>query len=72
MLGTTTFDERLGVIEVATDGTAAAVTEMLGRLEAAKTPAAKLSVHRPSLDDVFLSLTDKERDLVSVATTIVR
>ncbi len=61
LLGTTTFDERLGVIEVATDGTAAAVTEMLGRLETAKTPAAKLSVHRPSLDDVFLSLTDKER-----------
>ena len=52
---------RENVIEVATDGTAAAVTEMLGRLEAAKTPAAKLSVHRPSLDDVFLSLTDKER-----------
>lgn len=56
----TTVNERLGVIEVATDGSATAVSEMLGRLQAADTPAAKLSVHRPSLDDVFLSLTDKE------------
>ena len=60
LLGTSIIDERLRVIEVATDGTAAAVTEMLGRLEAAQTPAAKLSVLRPSLDEVFLSLTDKE------------
>jgi hypothetical protein len=30
---------------------------MLSRLEDAGTPAVKVSTHRPSLDDVFLSLT---------------
>ena len=30
---------------------------MLGHLEAAGAPALKVSTHRPSLDDVFLSLT---------------
>jgi ABC-2 type transport system ATP-binding protein len=51
-------DERLFVLELATDGSAAAVRSVLGRLEAAGAPAAKVTVHRPSLDDVFLALTD--------------
>ena len=34
---------------------------MLGRLEAAGAPAPKVSTHRPSLDDVFLSLTGDRR-----------
>ena len=53
-------DERLHAMEVATDGSAAAVHSVLGRLEAAGVPATKVSVHRPSLDDVFFALTDKE------------
>jgi ABC-2 type transport system ATP-binding protein len=56
----TLVDERLRVIEVATDGSAAAVSRLLARLEAAGTPAAKVSIRRPSLDDVFFSLTEQE------------
>ena len=50
-------DDRLHVIEVATGGSAAEVHSTLGRLEAAGAPAMKVSMHRPSLDDVFLSVT---------------
>ena len=50
-------DERLRTLEVATDGSAAAVHDLLGLLRAAGAPAARVSVERPSLDDVFLSLT---------------
>jgi ABC-2 type transport system ATP-binding protein len=51
-------DERLRTLEVGTDGSATAVYELLGRLAAAGAPAARVSVERPSLDDVFLSLTE--------------
>jgi ABC-2 type transport system ATP-binding protein len=51
------IDDRLHVIEVATRGSAAEVHSMLGQLERAGAPALKVSVHRPSLDDVFLSVT---------------
>ena len=52
-------DERLRTIEVGTDGSATSVYELLGRLAAAGAPAARVSVDRPSLDDVFLSLTEE-------------
>jgi ABC-2 type transport system ATP-binding protein len=51
-------DRRLRLIEVASTGTAAHVHHLLGRLETAGAPVAKVSTHRPSLDDVFLSLTE--------------
>ncbi len=54
------LDERLCTLDVTTDGSAGAVYSALGRLEAAGAPAIKVSVRRPSLDDVFLALTDKE------------
>jgi ABC-2 type transport system ATP-binding protein len=54
-------DARLRTIEVATDGSAAAVHELLSHLATAGTPAVKVSTHQPSLDDVFLSLTDSDR-----------
>jgi hypothetical protein len=57
LLGAARTDDRLHTIEVATDGSAAAVRAYLGWLEGAGTPPLKLSTHRPSLDDVFLSLT---------------
>ncbi|HEY6479808.1 MAG TPA: ATP-binding cassette domain-containing protein [Streptosporangiaceae bacterium] len=50
-------DSRLHILEVASNGSAVQVREMLGHLEAAGAPALKVSTHRPSLDDVFLSLT---------------
>jgi ABC-2 type transport system ATP-binding protein len=52
-------DERLRTIDVATDGTAGEVLMILGRLEDAGTPALKVSTYRPSLDDVFRSLTSE-------------
>ena len=51
-------DERLRTLEVPTDGSAASVYRLLGLLQAAGAPAARVSVDRPSLDDVFLSLTE--------------
>ena len=50
-------DDRLNTLEVATDGTGSDVHATLGRLAAAGAPAARVSIHRPSLDDVFLSFT---------------
>ncbi|HEY2506353.1 MAG TPA: ATP-binding cassette domain-containing protein [Streptosporangiaceae bacterium] len=50
-------DGRLCTIEVATDGSVRQLHATLGRLVAAGTPAAKVSIHRPSLDDVFRSVT---------------
>jgi ABC-2 type transport system ATP-binding protein len=50
-------DSRLRLLEVASSGSAAQVREMLSHLEAVGAPAVKVSTHRPSLDDVFLSLT---------------
>ncbi len=57
VLDTVRTDDRLHVVEVATGGSAAEVHAALGRLEAAGAPALKVSIHRPSLDDVFLSVT---------------
>ena len=51
-------DERLRTVEVGTDGSAASVYRLLGQLQAAGAPAARVSVDRPSLDDVFMNLTD--------------
>ncbi|MGB6455496.1 MAG: ATP-binding cassette domain-containing protein [Streptosporangiaceae bacterium] len=56
-LDTVRNDDRLRVIEVATSGSAAEVHSTLGQLQAAGTPAVKVSMHRPSLDDVFRSVT---------------
>jgi ABC-2 type transport system ATP-binding protein len=50
-------DQRLRTIEVGTDGSAASVHELLGMLRTAGAPASRVSVGRPSLDDVFRSLT---------------
>jgi ABC-2 type transport system ATP-binding protein len=50
-------DERLRTLEVGTDGSAASVHDLLGLLNAVGAPAARVSVDRPSLDDVFLALT---------------
>jgi ABC-2 type transport system ATP-binding protein len=52
--------ERLRTIEVGTDGSADSVHELLGQLRAAGAPASRVSVDRPSLDDVFLSLTEEK------------
>jgi ABC-2 type transport system ATP-binding protein len=57
LLGAVGTDERLRTVEVVTDGTATEVHATLGRLVAAGMPALKVSIHRPRLDDVFLSLT---------------
>jgi ABC-2 type transport system ATP-binding protein len=51
-------DEQSCLLEVTTDGTAAHVHFVLDRLVGAGAPALKVTIERPSLDDVFLSLTD--------------
>jgi ABC-2 type transport system ATP-binding protein len=51
-------DDRLHTIDVATEGTASEIFQILGRLQAGGAPVHKVSTYRPSLDDVFLSVTD--------------
>jgi ABC-2 type transport system ATP-binding protein len=55
------INERIRAIEVATDGSASHVLDILARLRSAGAPATTVSTHRPTLDDVFLSLTGDER-----------
>src|SRR3984885_12702983 len=50
-------DHRLRTIDVATEGTAGEIFQILGRLQESGAPAHKVSTYRPSLDDVFLSVT---------------
>jgi ABC-2 type transport system ATP-binding protein len=56
-LGPSRAGERARTLEVVTDGTAANVHTTLSRLAGAGASARRVSIHRPSLDDVFLSLT---------------
>jgi ABC-2 type transport system ATP-binding protein len=65
-------DERLRTVEVGTDGSAASVHELLGLLRTAGAPAARVSVDRPSLDDVFLSLTKSHTDSCTEQKASVR
>jgi ABC-2 type transport system ATP-binding protein len=51
-------DDWLRTIELTTDGSASALAGVLDGLRSAGAPAQRASTHRPSLDDVFLSLTD--------------
>lgn len=62
--------ERLLVFDVATDGTAGRVLNLLTRLQCAGVPAVRVSTHRPTLDDVFLSLTgDKAQPAPTAEST---
>jgi ABC-2 type transport system ATP-binding protein len=65
-------DERLRTVEVGTDGSAASVHELLGLLRTAGAPASRVSVDRPSLDDVFLSLTKSHTDSYTEQKASVR
>jgi ABC-2 type transport system ATP-binding protein len=56
-LGACRHDEYLRTLEVATDATSAHIQSVLGRLAGVGASAQKVSIERPSLDDVFLSLT---------------
>jgi len=57
LLGAVRGDRAARTVRVATDGSAAYVREVLDRLEVAGVEVATLSLHRPTLDDVFLALT---------------
>jgi ABC-2 type transport system ATP-binding protein len=60
-------DGRLRTIDVATEGTASEIFQILGRLQEAGAPAQKVSTYRPSLDDVFLSVTGDQASTPAVA-----
>src|SRR5690606_24519424 len=51
-------DEEQRQVLVTTDGSAAAVRALLDHMAAAAVPVERISLRRPSLDDVFLSLTE--------------
>jgi ABC-2 type transport system ATP-binding protein len=62
-------DEHSAALEVATNGSAVDIHATLARLVAAGVPAARVSIHRPSLDDVYLSLTGSPAHAQSSAPT---
>ena len=62
-------DRRLHILEIASNGSADRVRELLSHLQAAGAPALKVSTHRPSLDDVFLSLTGGQAAATASAAT---
>ncbi len=55
--GATRTDQRRLLISVATDGSAAQVRRLLDRLAEQRIAVDKIALHKPSLDDVFLTLT---------------
>jgi ABC-2 type transport system ATP-binding protein len=55
--GPLVVDAARGAVVVTTDGTAAEVRELLNRLDSAGVAVDQVAVHRPTLDDVFLTMT---------------
>ena len=55
--GELTIDEELGTVHVPVESGAAALVDAVRALDAEHVPVADLSLRRPSLDDVFLTLT---------------
>jgi ABC-2 type transport system ATP-binding protein len=60
LLDVISAQRRQRTLDVATDGSSEDVHQSLGRLAAAGITAMRISIHRPSLDDVFISLTATE------------
>jgi ABC-2 type transport system ATP-binding protein len=58
-LGVPPADEGVLALEVAGDGSVAALKSLLARLDDAGVDVAGLAVHTPDLDDVFLALTGR-------------
>jgi ABC-2 type transport system ATP-binding protein len=50
-------DRERRVLSIPSDGTAAHVHQVLNHLATARIPVARVSSHRPTLDDVFMSVT---------------
>jgi len=55
-----TMNERLRTLDLATDGTPQTMLQVLATLEAMDASATNVSTYRPSLDDVFMTLTSDE------------
>ena len=62
-LAATTADPARRTVEVATDGSATQLRELLVGLDAARIPVRRVTTHRPTLDDVFLSLTETTKEV---------
>jgi ABC-2 type transport system ATP-binding protein len=65
-LGVAGRDEEGLVLQVPHDGGVHSLRALLGRLDDASIEVETLTVHTPDLDDVFLSLTDKNNRLEAV------
>lgn len=64
----TTLDEREGVISVVIENTNDDVRDILQKLNEAKIEVGALAVHKPTLDDVFLSLTGRQKAVAGEET----
>jgi ABC-2 type transport system ATP-binding protein len=61
----TAADQRLHTIDVSTDGSADQIGTLLRRLEPTGAAAVTVSIRRPSLDDVFRTLTGDARPVLA-------
>jgi ABC-2 type transport system ATP-binding protein len=59
LLGAESTDEERLELEVASDGSVAALRQLLEQLDAADIEVAQLSIHTPDLDDVFFAVTGR-------------
>ncbi len=63
IIGRAGADDLLKAVDVPTDGSSADIRAVLGRLRASGIEVPRVSLYRPSLDDVFLSLTSPSREV---------
>ncbi len=68
-LGTISRDADDLILQVPGDGGVGSLYSLLGRLGQANLEPAELTVHTPSLDDVFLALTSRPARLAAAAVT---
>ncbi|MFB9322228.1 ATP-binding cassette domain-containing protein [Cryptosporangium minutisporangium] len=62
LVGTGVADPETLTLQVPSDGGVRAVRELLARLDERSIDVEDMSVHRPDLDDVFLTLTGKQKE----------
>jgi len=62
-LGKTTFDQHEEELQITIrlNNTSKEVRKILEQMENAGVEIASIDIHKPTLDDVFLSLTDKSK-----------
>jgi ABC-2 type transport system ATP-binding protein len=64
-LGDPTFDEETNIVRVPVESAVGTITDAVRRIDAAELDLVDIAIHRPTLDDVFLTLTGEHVEDVS-------